>query len=48
MFISQEFRKYGFGHHSVEQQIQYVIDEYVQQVAVRTVAHVFYIVSINN
>ena len=36
-FITQEFRKYGFGHHSIEQRIQYVVDEYVHQITVSVV-----------
>lgn len=33
-FISQEFRKFGFGHESIEQKIQYVVDEYLHQLGV--------------
>ena len=36
-FITQEFRKYGFGHQSIEQRIQYVVDEYVQQITVSVI-----------
>ncbi len=33
-FLTHEFRKYGFGKQSMEQRIQYVIDEYLHQIGV--------------
>ncbi|EFX86553.1 hypothetical protein DAPPUDRAFT_307855 [Daphnia pulex] len=31
-FLTHEFRKYGFGKQSMEQRIQYVVDEYLHQI----------------
>ncbi|XP_032779897.1 cytochrome P450 2C15 [Daphnia magna] len=32
-FITHEFRKFGFGNQSIEHKIQYVVDEYLRQIA---------------
>ena len=34
LFISQGFRKHGLGHRSIEQRIQYVVDQFLQQIDV--------------
>lgn len=33
-FLNHEFRKFGFGHHSIEPSIQHVVDEYLVQIGV--------------
>ncbi len=33
-FVSQGFRKYGLGNSTIEQRIQYVVDEFLQQIDV--------------
>ena len=41
LFISQGFRKHGLGHRSIEQKIQYVVDQFLQQIDVSIIDYNF-------